>query len=497
MPTKTHGQAAADEQARGPVSTTRVDPPHVLGEPRDEAIAEQAVPANPTPAEALALVEQVRSQAAQLAAHLRRQQAALDHRESELNSRLAAVETQVRGARLWLTQRQDELGQIKTAADAREQGLQERAAAIDEAEQAAEKLRRQADAELARREGQLEELESAARSRLQKIEAQESHRHGTTESHLAELNRRQLLLDQREQELAAKERTCDQRQADLDEQRKRVSNDKSAQKESQRLRIDVELLSGELAALQGRLAEQRALNEQAREQLETRRINLEAAENLLARQQSECEHQRQQLDFERDRQREEAHAELDKLANERRRAEAELEKKKTTLKRRGDDLDARRSALKQLRLEVTRTQRETLEMRLATEELWARLCGSMAPAALTQSLGQIRLKLADQNRLAQAELAEQKADLQALNSRLAEQHEKLSAQKHEVQDWLKRRQEEIEQQAAMLVSREQELDRQESQFKQLDQQWQKERLALQQEIRGLLRQVRRGESLAA
>ena len=91
-------------------------------------------------------------------------------------------------------------------------------------------------------------------------------------------------------------------------------------------------------------------------------------------------------------------------------------------------------------------------MRLATEELWARLCGTMAPAALTQSLAQIRLQLADEQRLARQELAEQKAEVQALSARLAEQHDKLAQEREELQNWAVQRQKELAQQAALLVA---------------------------------------------
>ena len=53
----------------------------------------------------------------------------------------------------------------------------------------------------------------------------------------------------------------------------------------------------------------------------------------------------------------------------------------------------------------------------------------MAPAALTQSLGQLRLKMADQNRLAQVEMSEQRAELQALAADLAAQRDKITAER--------------------------------------------------------------------
>ena len=120
----------------------------------------------------------------------------------------------------------------------------------------------------------------------------------------------------------------------------------------------------------------------------------------------------------------------------------------------------------------------------------------MAPAALTQSLAQLRVKLADQQRLAHQELAEQRAELEQLGRRLGEQHESLGKQKRELQEWVKRREEEIEEQAMRLVKREQSLDQQQTELKRLDKQWKHERHNYEREIRRLLSQLRRVEIAA-
>jgi len=75
-------------------------------------------------------------------------------------------------------------------------------------------------------------------------------------------------------------------------------------------------------------------------------------------------------------------------------------RKSVSCKRRGDDLDARpRGPQTSCEVTVTHTQREALEMRLATEELWARLCGTMAPAAFDAVAGaSCGVKLAEQQR---------------------------------------------------------------------------------------------------
>jgi predicted nucleic acid-binding Zn-ribbon protein len=136
-------------------------------------------------------------------------------------------------------------------------------------------------------------------------------------------------------------------------------------------------------------------------------------------------------------------------------------------------------------------------MRLATEELWSRLCGTIAPAALTQSLGEIRRQIVDQQQLAQIRLAEQTAELQALAASVAEQHESLGRQKRDLQEWAERRQSEIDEQAKSLRAREHEFHHQESKFEDISRQWREERRGYQQEIRRLLAQLRKSQLLAA
>ena len=86
-------------------------------------------------------------------------------------------------------------------------------------------------------------------------------------------------------------------------------------------------------------------------------------------------------------------------------------KKKDKLDQRADQLERRRADLDDLRCEVTQLHKDTLEMRLATEELWVRLSGRMPPSAMTCALAELRGKLSDHYRLASAHLAQQRSDL--------------------------------------------------------------------------------------
>jgi chromosome segregation ATPase len=157
---------------------------------------------------------------------------------------------------------------------------------------------------------------------------------------------------------------------------------------------------------------------------------------------------------------------------------------------RESQLDARESALDQLQSELRSTQREMLEMRLATEEVWAQLSGALAPASLTRSISQVRAKLADHYRQTIDELAKRAEQLEGVRRDLAQQLDALEAQRGELQAWAERRQADIEEQAARLVEREQELDRQQRHYEQIESCWHIERGEYQDEIRQLLASIR-------
>jgi septal ring factor EnvC (AmiA/AmiB activator) len=129
--------------------------------------------------------------------------------------------------------------------------------------------------------------------------------------------------------------------------------------------------------------------------------------------------------------------------------------------------------------------RETLEIRLATEELWAELSGSAPPAVLTRSLGRIRSRLADHYRMANLELKQKQEELERLAGQLSEQHEKLVGQKRNFDVWVAQCREEVEQQAARLLARGEDLDRREADMGEYARRTQAEKIQLQEEIRRL------------
>lgn len=462
-------QVDTHEALSGAAANTRVDAPHVAGTaepPEDSALAVPLMAAEGAdsiaagvsavvgeePMEssqaAAHIVQQVRSQASQLATHLRRQQTAVDHREAEVNARMGALEAQFRTARLWLSERQHEFAERRETLDRRHQEIEARGAAVGQAEAACQALRTTTERELRQREAALETREAVLATRLAQIADTRAAAKSDWEKTEEHFRQQELALAEREMELNSQRAACLARERELD------------------LRIA---------------------------QLRPRIQQLDSAESLLAEEQAELHRQRETFYADHARWQEQVHSALQRVRDERQQLAREVEKKKQALAHRRSDLDARRAAIKQLRDEVGHTQRETLELRLATEELWARLCGSMAPAALTQSLGQLRLKMAEQNRLAQGDLAEQRRELQGLAGKLTEQHNKLGGRRKELQQWHSQRMTEIEEQAATLAAREQELSRQQGEMQRLKRRHEEERRSYQQEIRRLLRELRAKE----
>jgi hypothetical protein len=141
------------------------------------------------------------------------------------------------------------------------------------------------------------------------------------------------------------------------------------------------------------------------------------------------------------------------------RLRQELEEQRRAIERRSEQLDRSQIALEQTREELGRLHRETLEFRLATEELWLRLSTAAPAAELIHSLGQIRGKLAEHYRLANAELQEKKAELERLRDELAREHGKLARKKRQFDRWVATCREEVSQQADRLTARQRELER--------------------------------------
>jgi hypothetical protein len=192
---------------------------------------------------------------------------------------------------------------------------------------------------------------------------------------------------------------------------------------------------------------------------------------------------------------EESRTQRQRLAADQVRLATEIEKQRLEVHQRSEQADQVHAALEQLRAELARMHRETLEIRLATEELWAELSGSAPPAALTRSLGQIRSRLAEHYRMANLELHQKKEEFEQLRNQLSEQYERLVRQKRNFDAWAAECRVEVEEQATRLLARGEDLDRREADMGKYARRAQAEKLVLQQEIHRLrAKLVRKAEA---
>ena len=96
----------------------------------------------------------------------------------------------------------------------------------------------------------------------------------------------------------------------------------------------------------------------------------------------------------------------------------------------------------------------------------------------------------DRDRLANAELAARKQELEELSSRLEQRFSQVHAERSDVQHWVARRQEELERQAAQLVEQEQELEQQTAELRTQRSVWNEERRELHRQIHHLREELR-------
>ncbi len=492
--TRDHEQKTIDDD--GSRLQLRIDPAHAVGGARQDVdvvenegnesdavhVARAAALAGSVSARAreprlASLDEQLEIQAEQIASHLRETQEHLDRREADLHAQLADQENDARGMRLWLRERQQEFATRESEVAARLQEIEIREAAVERAE------REQAEAHERAKTDQRRQSEAfAARQR--------------------ELDERQRALDRQDAEQAATAAAL-ARLADEREQQARRLLEKEAVVDD-RVCVAVDLIGRFLRGEEvpetassppanDDSAAAQVFNELATglKRLRARQRNIEEAEALLDDGQAELDDARHRLE---ERQRafdDRCRGRDQQFAQEKSQAEAEIEKKLLALRHRADEIERRSSAVDQLRAEVLRSERETLETRLATDEVWAQMMAVVPPAALSQSLAKNRAKLAGSYSLERQEIAGEKLELEKLIARLDDARQKAKHRQDEIERWSGARLADLEGQTARLAALEQELDRRQTELDDRDIALQQERQAYEAEIRRLLAKCRR------
>jgi hypothetical protein len=438
---------------------------------------------------ALAYLPPVEGHAQQLADWLQRQLAELREREASVATQEEDLAQKLEGARSWLDEQ-------RSALEARERALDTLARPTADADPALIARLAERERELDARHAQLDEASLGAADEL------------------ARIAQRQALVDRQAATLAEREREIEATALALAEERR----------ETRRIAAEAEARAAEAVALgegvreaqtdldaRERRLEARAIeiqtaieryqrlgiSEQRIAELEERAAGaaarergLEDAEALVAQDRAALAARREH--FER-HVNETQHA----LDNERRQFESNHASQRAEAKRWADDqssreaeLDRREESLRRLQAELQGTQREVLEMRLATEETWAQLTGVLAPAALSRSIARVRAELADYYATSLREIAEGRGALRDAAMKVTDEFRRLAERRAALEEWANRRHAELGAAAERLECREHELDRQQRSYEEMEARWAAERNDLREQVRTLLREMR-------
>ncbi|WP_425617806.1 hypothetical protein NA78x_001495 [Anatilimnocola sp. NA78] len=445
------------------VSPLRIDAPHekpgqatapapseLMAALADSALAAAAenneifhTPAPRDPLQELALrEEQLQLQAAQLAGHLKARLSEVDRREAQLNARIGQLEADLRSARLWQREREYEFQQREGELCRQVEDLQLRSSEVALGEQQVHTLDERATQIIAR-EQELKALDQQLRQRRQELDRQ-----AAAFSHAQSL----WQLQQKHEETSA-----------------RHEREKAQEKWDRALAEERQELDFEIAG---------------------RRRQLEAAEQVFREQQTRLDQER--VDFERMRVQATNQLQRERAAWDERSQTNDLEyvSRQRELESREAIVERQRVAMEQMRTEIGNVHRQSLEMRLIAEQLWAQITGRLSSAEITRSIASLRLQLSHQYEQEQKALTKQKDELVQLAERLQGQHTLLSAERQEVRNWGMARQAGIEQQARQLVEREQQLEAEQQEVRTARQNLHDERRRYEQEIRDLATQLR-------
>lgn len=487
------------EESNKPADS-RVDPPHAIHRAahKPELVAQAAGEiGNAPPALDLESTPAIEKHAASLSERLQEQHQALERRAAELQSREGDLEAKVESARLWFEEQSLEIEQQRA-----ELGVGDNAPTMGPDPEVLNALEEQKSA-LESRERELDSRQADLYEQIEELTAQR----GRHAERVAELDKRQQHSERVAEEMLERESQAardhaakgkqaadlDRQRAELEAQQQELENraagfaEREAQLAARQAEIQLALKRYEgLGINERRMATaQREANEAA-----ARTLHLDEAEAMLAEENQSHQRDRQQLQIDRQAWRQEQLIERRKIEEERSLAKQEQAHKETLLRERSERVDEREAAIQRLQVELQASQREVLEMRLATEETWAQLTGALAPASLSRSIAQVRTRLADHYGQMLAQLEDRRAELDTVADQLAEEQERLEDHGRQLQGWAQRRDEEFEQQAARLIARERELDRQQRQYEQMEARWSHERGELRGRIQELLAAMR-------
>lgn len=317
-----------------------------------------------------------------------------------------------------------------------------------------------------------------------------------------ELRRARLWLEERRREIEEREVEIGSKRADVEARLERVVASEhelqavrsSKQRENERAISECDVPASAFVPVVELVAAPTAqVNTALADQLATRERRLKESETLLAAEYRTLAETQQRFAEEKVAWQTNMQSERRAWDEQRSRQETAFARRHAALVERAQQLDARGESLEQLQRDLAAGQRETLELRVAVQELWLQLSGRMAPASMMQAIAESRAKLAANYRSVGGEFEAAEKRLRHAAEQLAKQVSDAKEQRRQFQTWADERQAAIERQAARLVAREQELDAQDQSFREQERAWHEQKQAFRREIRRLLGELRECE----
>lgn len=343
------------------------------------------------------------------------------------------------------------------------------------------------------------ELEEAYEHRVERVAREYEQKRKEIETRFErreeQLVHRESLIRQAEEDWNGR-RELFENQWNEFEQLRKVKHDELTRRESKAEERDHYLIELE-AKLKKKELEQTALDEalKVRERqiaLDAQKFaNLQQLEADTMESQAEAGRIRESLVRERHQMQKTAEAERKRLREAQELALRRLEEERQDLVQQNKRLEQMRLAMDRSREELGRMHRETLEIRLATEELWLRLSGESDSEDLKKSVCEIRTRLAAQYQDVAQRLDLQKSELKENREEMLQQYEALMARREEVDRWIARNEDTIREKEKALQERETELERQRQRLEELHKRTQAERVEMEKEVKLLQEQIDR------
>ncbi len=238
-----------------------------------------------------------------------------------------------------------------------------------------------------------------------------------------------------------------------------------------------------------RFAERESILDLRRRQLEYYRLLLEEREMSVQREQQLVQRKTNQQEDELAHDRLRLRQQREQWERLREAQQSELRRQQDMLALHAQNLEDRKSRLDELRTDMEATHRETLEMRIALEEAWARLNQQLGEDNARERVQQLRDALSEHYRSVRESISRQRAEVEEACNRLLQQRDEFRAERQTLTEFVNERENELQTWEAKLHREMETLDTREEAWRAARDRWSQEKIDAEEVIRDLLRQL--------